>query len=88
MNACRTPGEWQSYDIVFTAPVFTDGRLAQPARVTLFHNGVLAHLNEEIHGEIGHRVLPEYRQKISKGPVLLHRHGCPVRFRNIWLRPL
>ena len=88
VNACRPPGEWQSFDILFTAPVFTDGRLAQPARVTMLHNGVLVHRNEEIHGEIGHRVLPEYRQKVSKGPLLLHGHGCPVRFRNIWVRPL
>jgi hypothetical protein len=88
VNACRPPGEWQSYDIVFTAPVFADGKLAQPACVTMFHNGVLVHLNEEIHGEIGHRILPEYKQKISKGPLVLGGHGCPVRFRNIWVRPL
>ena len=88
VNACRPPGEWQSFDIVFTAPVFADGKLARPARVTMFHNDVLVHLNEEIHGEIGHRVLPEYRQKISKGPLVFGGHGCPVRFRNVWVRPL
>ncbi len=88
VNACRPPGEWQSFDIVFTAPIFVDGKLSQPARVTAFHNGVLVHLNEEIHGEIGHRILPEYRQNISKGPLVLSGHGCPVRFRNIWVRPL
>jgi hypothetical protein len=88
VNACRPPGEWQSYDIVFTAPVFAGGKLAQPARVTMFHNSVLVHLSEEIHGETGHRILPEYKQKVSKGPLLLSGHGCPVRFRNIWVRPL
>lgn len=88
VNACRRPGEWQSYDIVFTAPVFNDGKLAKAARVTLFHNGVLAHLNQEVYGETGHRILAEYQQKISKGPLRLNGHHCPVRFRNIWIRPL
>jgi hypothetical protein len=71
--------------MIFTAPVFADGKLAKPARVTMFHNSVLVHLNEEIHGEIGHRILPEYKQKASQGPLLLSGHGCPVRFRNIWV---
>ena len=88
VNACRPPGEWQTFDIVFTAPVFESGKLAQPARVTMFHNGLLAHLNEEIRGETGHRILPEYKQKVSKGPLRLSGHNCPVRFRNIWIRPL
>ncbi len=88
VNACRPPGEWQTFDIVFTAPVFEGGRLAQPARVTLFHNGLLAHLAEPIHGETGHRILPEYRRPISRGPLVLGAHDCPVRFRNIWVRPL
>jgi hypothetical protein len=88
VNACRPPGEWQTYDLVFTAPVFSGGTLVSPARVTLFHNGVLAQLNEEIHGETGHRILPEYKQKISRGPLVLSGHDCPVRFRNIWIRPL
>ena len=88
VNASRPPGQWQSFDIVFTAPVFADGKLVKPARVTLFHNGVLAQLNEEIHGETGHRILPEYKKKVSRGPLVLSGHDCPVRFRNIWVRPL
>jgi hypothetical protein len=88
VNACRPPGEWQSYDIVFTVPVFEGDRLVQPARVTMFHNGVLVHLSEEIRGETGHRILPEYKTKVSCGPLVLSGHNCPVRFRNIWLRPL
>jgi len=88
VNACRPPGEWQTYDIVFIAPVFADGKLKQPARVTLFHNGLLAQLNEEIHGETGHRILPEYKHAASTGPLVLGGHDCAVRFRNIWLRPL
>jgi len=87
-NACRPPGEWQTYDMVFTAPVFEGGKLLQPARVTMFHNGVLVQLNEEIHGETGHRILPEYKTRISRGPLVLSGHDCPVRFRNVWVRPL
>lgn len=88
VNVCRKPGEWQSYDIVFTAPEFVAGKLSQPARVTMFFNGVLVHLNQEIYGDTGHRILPEYKQKTSTGPLALGNHFCPVRFRNIWLRPL
>jgi hypothetical protein len=88
VNACRKPGEWQTYDVIFTAPVFDAGHLVHPARVTMFHNGMLVHLNQEIHGETGHRILPEYKQKVSKGPLALANHHCPVRFRDIWVRPL
>lgn len=88
VNACRPPGEWQTFDISFTAPVFDGDKLVQPARVTLFHNGVLVHLNEPVHGETGHRILPAYQQKASTGPLRLSGHDCPVRFRNLWVRPL
>jgi len=63
-------------------------KLVQPARVTMFFNSVLVHLNQEIYGETGHRILPEYKQKTITGPLALAHHNCPVRFRNIWLRPL
>ena len=88
VNVTRPPGQWQSYDIVFTAPVFEGGKLLRPARLTLFHNGVLAQCNEVIHGETAHREVPEYKTPISKGPLSLGGHGCPVRFRNIWVRNL
>jgi hypothetical protein len=88
VNVTRPPGEWQTYDMVFTAPVFDDGKLAQPARLTLFHNGVLVQLNEIIHGDTMHREVPEYKTRISKGPLAFGGHGCPVRFRNVWVRPL
>jgi hypothetical protein len=88
VNVSRKPGVWQTYDIVFTAPQFDGNKLAEPARVTMFHNGVLVHLNEPIRGETGHRTLPEYRQKVSRGPLVLSGHHNPVRFRNIWIRPL
>ena len=88
VNATRPPGQWQSYDILFTAPRFEGEKLVAPARVTLLHNGVLVQLNEEIHGETGHRVVAAYTEKTSQGPLGFGGHGCPVRFRNIWLRPL
>jgi hypothetical protein len=88
VNVTRPPGEWQTFDIVFSAPRFEGTQLKAPARVTVFQNGVLVQLNEEIHGDTGHRILPRYTQSISKGPLALGGHGCPVRFRNIWLRPL
>jgi hypothetical protein len=88
VNACRPPGQWQSFDIIFLAPEFQNGKLVWPARVTVFHNGVLVHLNQEIHGATGHRIVPRYDPKVTRGPIRLNGHGCPVRFRNIWLRPL
>ncbi|MHB8522414.1 MAG: 3-keto-disaccharide hydrolase [Limisphaerales bacterium] len=88
VNATRPPGEWQTFDIAFTAPKFEGQKLVAPALVTVFHNGVLIQLNGEIHGETGHRIVPEYKQTTSQGPLGFGGHGCPVRFRNIWLRPL
>lgn len=88
VNVTRPPGQWQSYDIFFSAARFEGEKLVSPARVTVVQNGVLVQLNEEIHGETGHRILPEYKHKVSQGPLALGGHGCPVRFRNIWLRKL
>jgi hypothetical protein len=88
VNATRPPGQWQSYHLIFTAPVFEKDALVSPARVTLFHNGILVHNHQEVYGATGHLVLPHYNHKISKGPIILLGHNCPVRFRNIWIRSL
>lgn len=88
VNACRKPGEWQSYDIVFTAPKWDGDRLVSPPRITMHHNGVLVHLNQEIFGETGHKVVPGKRSRANAGPLILAGHDCPVRFRNIWVRKL
>jgi hypothetical protein len=88
VNVTRPPGEWQTYDIVFTAPGFDGDTLKEPARVTLFHNGALVHLNAQVYGATGHKILPAYKSKVTRGPITLGGHGCPVRFRNLWLRPL
>ncbi len=89
VNACRPPGQWQSFNIIFYAPVFKDGKLQTPARTTIIHNGVLVHHNETIHGRTTHRNLPRYTESMQQpAPVSLMSHNNPVRFRNIWIRPL
>ena len=89
VNVCLPPGQWQIYDIIFYAPVFRDGKLVRPARVTMLHNGVLVHHNQEIYGPTGHRILARYDHPIApKLPLTLSGHNNPVRFRNLWLRPL
>jgi hypothetical protein len=88
VNACRKSGQWQTYDIIFFAPVFKDGKLVSPARVTMLHNGVLVHHNQEIYGPTNHRILSTYDKPIApKRPLTLAGHNNPVRFRNIWIRP-
>jgi len=89
VNACREPGQWQTFDIIFFAPVFRDGKLEKEAYVTVLHNGQLVHHNQKIYGPTGHRILPVYDKPISeKLPLILSAHNNPVRFRNIWIRPL
>ena len=89
VNASRKPGVWQTYDIIFHAPRFDpDGRLAKAGNVTLLHNGVLVLDNVEIKGTTSHEGLPQYTAHPLKQPLMLQDHGNPVRFRNIWIRPL
>ena len=89
VNVCRAPGQWQTYDIIFFAPVFEGDKLVKPAYVTVLHNGVLVHHNQEIYGPTGHRIMPKYDRPIApKLPLVLAGHNNPVRFRNIWIRPL
>lgn len=87
VNACRPPGEWNTYDILWTAPRFDDeGKLKSPAYVTVLMNGVLIQDHFEITGSTGGRRMPSYRGAKSKGPIRLQDHRNPVRFRNIWVR--
>lgn len=88
INACLKPGEWQSFDILFTAPRFQEGRVLDSARVTMLHNGVLVHLNQVIHGATAHKVATSYHPHAGKRPLTLKGHHSAVRFRNIWVRPL
>ena len=89
VNACRGPGQWQSYDIFFTAPRFAkDGALLSPARATVIHNGVLVHNDREFLGPTSHRSKPSYSKHEATAPISLQDHGNPIRYRNIWVRPL
>ncbi len=88
VNACRKPGEWQTYDIIFHAPKFDGATLQKPATVTVLHNGVLIQDNVEIKGPTASKGAPKYQAYSGKRPIALQDHGNPVRFRNIWVREL
>ncbi|MDP6637387.1 MAG: DUF1080 domain-containing protein [Phycisphaerae bacterium] len=88
VNACRPPGQWQTYDITFVAPRFVDGALASPATVTVIHNGMTIHDNVSILGPTAHKRVGKYRPHGLKGSINLQHHGDPVRFRNIWIKPI
>ncbi|HEV3144658.1 MAG TPA: DUF1080 domain-containing protein [Gemmataceae bacterium] len=89
VNASRKPGEWQTYDVAFTAPRFAeDGKLAKPGYVTVFHNGVLVQNHTEILGNTFYDKPPKYTKHRDKEPLVLMYHGDPVRFRNIWIREI
>ncbi len=91
VNAMRKPGEWQTYDVIWTAPVFNDdGSVKSPAYVTAFHNGVLVQNHFALTGVTKNTGLPEYT-KHGPAPIMLQAHqdpSAPISFRNIWLREL
>ena len=80
--------ELLGYDVVFVAPRFEGGKLASPARLTVFHNGVLVHHDAVLTGPVAHAAVRAYEPHSPQGPLGLQDHGNPVRFRNIWVRPL
>jgi hypothetical protein len=90
VNASKPPGEWQTYDIIWEGPRWdTESKLASKAHVTVIHNGAVLHHRRELHGPTNHRAIGNYGNKPqTSGPIELYEHGNPVRFRNIWLRPL
>lgn len=88
VNACAAPGEWQTYDVIWTAPRFAaDGALVSPAYVTALHNGLVVQNHVALPGETVYAGKPSYR-KHGPAPIKLQDHGDPVSFRNIWVRPL
>jgi hypothetical protein len=89
VNVCRKPGEWQSYDIVYRKPSFQDdGKLAQPARITVFHNGVLIQDGVRPLGPTSWLQHKQYSKEADKLPLSFQDHGNPVRYRNVWVREL
>lgn len=88
VNASRGPGEWQTYDIIFDAPEYADGKCTKPGYLTVLHNGVLVHHHRESLGQVSHKFAPKNNPHAAKLPLQLQDHGNPVRFRNIWIRPL
>ena len=88
-NAAKKPGEWQTYDIIFETARWKDGKLAKKANVTVLHNGVLLHHRKEFIGTVKHKKVGTYAKPHEpKGPIVLQDHGNPMRFRNIWIRPI
>lgn len=88
VNACRAPGEWQAFDILFTRPRFTgEGKLAAPGRVSVVHNGVAIHTDTVILGTTGWADPPAYQPHADALPLSIQDHGNPVQFRAIWVRP-
>jgi len=92
VNACRKPGEWQSYDIVFHRAHFgKDGKIVTKPTFTVLHNGVLVQDHVTLEGGTqwnGPHAISPFRAIPDKGPIQLQDHGNPVRYRNIWVRPL
>jgi hypothetical protein len=87
-NPLRKPGEWQVYDIVFRRPIFKDGQEIDPGYLTVFINGVLVQDHTPLEGGGGHKRRSLAHPFPEKGPLKLQDHGNPVRYRNIWYRPL
>jgi hypothetical protein len=89
VNACRPPGQWQAYDIIFHGPRFdANGQLLRKARITVLQNGVLIQDNVEPTGPTTHKARPPYKLVPEKLPLSLQDHSHPVRYRNIWVREL
>ena len=92
VNASRPPGEWQTYDITFTRPLFDkDGKVTRKAKFHVIHNGIVIQDNVELSGGTGWagpHAAGEYRKHGDTGPLQFQDHGNPVRFRNIWIEPI
>lgn len=89
VNASTAQGEWQSYDILFTAPRYSAKGMVEPAYVTVVHNGVVIHQHQQFYGATTWRKIAQYpATHKKKAPIRLQWHGDPIEFRNVWIRPL
>lgn len=89
VNACRPPGEWQTYDIIFETPQFDAHKnLVRPGYVTVLQNGIVVQNHTELLGGTSYIAPPKYSPHPEKLPLSIQFHGNPVRFRNIWIREL
>lgn len=89
VNPQTQQGEWQSYDIIFRAPRYDQGKVETPARVTVLFNGVAVQIDQPLYGPTVHQKLAVYpADHPEKGPIKLQEHGDPIEFRNIWVREL
>ena len=87
VNATKPPGTWNVYDVIWTAPRFTDeGALKSPAYITALQNGVLILNHFELKGDNPYHRPPQYKKHADRLPIRLQDHGNPIRFRNIWIR--
>ena len=88
-NACRPPGNWETYDIFFTTPHFdADGKLIVPGYATVILNGVVVQNHQAIRGDTNHRTVGKYTSHNATGPLALQYHNNSVSFRNIWVRAI
>lgn len=88
VNPLQAPGEWQVVDIVFRRPIYKDGKPVDPGYATVFVNGVLVQDHTVLEGGTGHMGRSRPGPFPDKGPLKFQDHGNPVRFRNVWYRPL
>ena len=89
VNVCRRPGEWQTYDIIFKAPIFNKSeQVEKPGYVTVLQNGVLIQNHVKLNGTTAFIGEPKYEKHNPKEPIMLQDHGNPVSYRNIWIREL
>ncbi len=89
VNACRPPGQWQTYEIIFRRPRFdSNGELVRPGIATVLHNGVLVQDHVELMGPTAHAQHLEWEPHPDKLPLMLQDHNDPVLYRNIWIREL
>ncbi|GAB5562127.1 MAG: hypothetical protein SynsKO_37740 [Synoicihabitans sp.] len=88
VNITRPPHAWQTFDIIFHAPIFVEGELVKEAFITVLHNGVVVQNHTKVLGPTKHKSARAYKPHAERLPITFQAHGSPVSFRNIWIRDL